>query len=116
VKFVDRVLVHYRQHQHSITDSLQMRDERIKLKKRKNLGRLSVELNWLNFCSNYKHNREPVLVQKACGLFSDLINGKNKFECFLFMLKHFHLLFYIHTKKKKGFLSKLNYVRKICYN
>jgi glycosyltransferase involved in cell wall biosynthesis len=114
VKYVDQILVHYRQHQHSITDFLEQRENAPK--KRRNLERLSVTKEWLRYCSGFKHKREADLINKACWLFTDLMEGKNKLPCFLFMLKHFDLLFYTMNTKQRSFLSKVNFVRKLCFD
>ncbi|HTD99403.1 MAG TPA: glycosyltransferase [Mucilaginibacter sp.] len=116
VKYVDQVLVHYRQHQHSITDFLEQREDEAPTNKARNLERLGVTISWLNYCLKFQPKKEPELVHRACGLFSDLMKGENKFSCFLFMLKHFDLLFYTMNNKRRTFLSKVNFVRKLCFD
>lgn len=115
VKFLDEVLVHYRQHQTSITDTLKRRESDTLPKKLKGLDRLSVDQKWLNYCAGFKYNKEPVLIDGACTLFINLIKGKGKLRCMVFMMKYFDLLFYIITYKRKGFISRLNFVRKLCF-
>jgi glycosyltransferase involved in cell wall biosynthesis len=115
VKFVDEVLVHYRQHQTSITDTLKRREENAMPKKLKGLDRLSVDQKWLSYCANFKYNKEPALIKEACILFVNLTRGKGRFRCMVFMMKYFDLLFYIITYKRKGFISRLNFVRKLCF-
>jgi glycosyltransferase involved in cell wall biosynthesis len=115
VKYLDRVLVHYRQHQYSITDFLEQRQGASATPKLKSLGRLPVNANWLNYCLDFQPKREPELVNTACQLFLNLTNGKNKFKCFVFMMKHFDMLFYTIGYKQRGFISKLNFVRKLCF-
>ena len=116
VKYVDEILVHYRQHKGSITDTLDLRkkmaDPQIQPAKPE---RFSVDLNWINYCSKYKYNRESDLVSRACNLFSDLKAGKSKFSAFIFMVKYFDLLFYIIGVRGKNIFSKANFVRKICF-
>jgi glycosyltransferase involved in cell wall biosynthesis len=116
VKFVDEVLVHYRQHQTSITDTLQRRDENAVPKKLKGLDRLSVDEKWLGYCANFKYNKEPALINEATALFINLTRGKGRLQCMAFMMKYFDLLFYIITNKQKGFTSRLNFVRKLCFS
>jgi len=115
VKFADEILVHYRQHQTSITDTLKRREANARPKKLKGLDRLSVDQKWLGYCSEFKYNKEPVLIDQACALFINLIKGKGKLRCMIFMMKYFDLLFYIITYKRKGFISRLNFVRKLCF-
>jgi glycosyltransferase involved in cell wall biosynthesis len=114
VKFVNKVLVHYRQHQNSITDILEQKKDVIS-QKHQGLERLGVKVGWLRYCLEFEHKKEPELVDTACRLFLDLSSGKNKLKCFFFMLKHFDLLFYTINHKHRGFLSKINFVRKLCY-
>jgi len=116
VKYIDKVLAHYRQHQNSITDFLERREKVAISKKSRNLERLPVNIDWLNYCLRFKYKREPELVTEACTLFSDLIKGKNRFRCFIFMVKYFDLLFYTMGHKKRGFFSKINFVRKLCFS
>ncbi|MDB5025773.1 MAG: glycosyl transferase family 2 [Mucilaginibacter sp.] len=115
VKYVDKVLAHYRQHPRSITDFLGRRQRGVASKKR-NLERLPVNADWLNYCLKFKYKREPALVDEACILFSDLTKGKNKLRCFIFMMKYFDLLFYTMGHNKRGFFSKVNFVRKLCFS
>ena len=116
VKYIDKVLVHYRQHQNTITDFLERREKNAAAQKAGNLQRLPVNADWLNYCLNFKYKREPVLIDDACSLFLDLIKGRNRFGCFTFMMKHFGLLFYTMGYKKRRFFSKANFVRKLCYS
>ncbi|MDB5154492.1 MAG: glycosyl transferase family 2 [Mucilaginibacter sp.] len=116
VKYIDKVLAHYRQHPNSITDFLGRRERVAALKKTRNLERLPVNTDWLNYCLKFKYKREPALVNEACTLFSDLTKGKNKLMCFIFMMKYFDLLFYTMGHKKRGFFSKINFVRKLCFS
>lgn len=114
VKYLDKILVHYRQHQNAVTDFLEYRKDKEHLSKH-GLERLGANAAWLHYCLNFKPKKQPEITNTACKLFLDLMNGKNKFQCFLFMLKYFDLLFYTMNHKKRGFFSKLNFVRKLCY-
>jgi glycosyltransferase involved in cell wall biosynthesis len=116
VKYIDIVLTHYRQHQNSITDFLEQRKNNIGAEKRKGLERLSVNADWLNYCLKFKYKREAELVNKASRLFLDITEGRNKFRCFIFMMKYFDLLFYTMGYKHRGFFSKLNFARKLCFD
>jgi glycosyltransferase involved in cell wall biosynthesis len=116
VKYIDKVLVHYRQHQHTITDFLERRNDTGTSPERRNLARFGVNVAWLQYCLAFKHKKEPVLTDKACKLFIGLTEGKNKFQNFVFMLRYFDLLFYTIGNKRRSFFSKVNFVRKICFN
>ena len=116
VKYINSVLVHYRQHQNSITDFLERGKKVTLAKKGGNLAWLPVNKDWLNYCLNFKYKKEPYLIDEACVLFSEVINGKSKFRCFIFMMKYFDLLFYTMGYKRRGFLSKVNFVRKLCFD
>lgn len=111
VKFVDKVLVHYRQHKGTVTDYLCLRQNA----DQNNVKKLFLNVDWLKYCSGFKYNKESGLVNKAYNLFSDLAKGKNKVRSLIFMVKYFDLLFCIITKKRRGFLSKVNYARKLCF-
>ncbi|MGZ3763304.1 MAG: glycosyltransferase family 2 protein [Mucilaginibacter sp.] len=107
VKFIDKVLVHYRQHKDSITDTLQIRNS-------KRQERLTIDPLWLKYCADFKYNKESVIVKRAYTLLSALKDGKSRLQTLLFLVKYFDLFFYIDSKKR-GFFSKVNYVRKICF-
>lgn len=114
VRYLNKILVQYRQHQHAVTDFLEQRKNGAHPPKR-GLERLGVNTAWLHYCLNFRHKKEPRITNTASKLFLDLMSGKNKFQCFLFMLKYFDLLFYTMNNKKRGLFSKLNFVRKLCY-
>ncbi|MGZ3776193.1 MAG: glycosyltransferase [Mucilaginibacter sp.] len=112
VKYVPDVLVHYRQHQNSITDFLEQKHGTVR---KKGLSRLPVTETWLQYCLLFNNKRDEQLVNKACLFFLDVMNGKNRPACFQFMLRHFDLLFYTMDYKKRSFISKLNFARKLCF-
>lgn len=114
VKYLPDVLVHYRQHQNSATDFLGQRQKGTEPKNR-GIKRLPVTEGWLRYCLSFANKRDGDLVNKACSLFLDLMAGKNRFPCFVFMLKHYDLLFYTMNYKKRSFISKVNFVRKLCF-
>ena len=116
VKYIDKILVHYRQHNDSITDNLKLRNSRlIDPAPVRGTERISLDLEWLKYCADYKYNRYPDLIKEAYYLFSNLAQGKKRVKSFHFLLKHFDMLFYICYKPKR-FLSKINMIRKICFN
>ncbi|MDB5005966.1 MAG: glycosyltransferase family 2 protein [Mucilaginibacter sp.] len=113
IKFINRILVHYRQHRESITDTLSMRDKHLLVRKRSVIQKKALNLQWLSYCKNYKYNKEPILTEKACRALSNMATGKENVKSFLFLLRYFDLLFYISYKVAKGFFSKLNILRKV---
>jgi glycosyltransferase involved in cell wall biosynthesis len=115
VKYLDQVLVHYRQHQSSVTDILEQREKSVVENKQHGLRRLPISANWLNYCLEFKNKKDEALVNKACTLFLNLLSGKDKIANFFFMLKYFNLLFYNLGHKKRAFFSRVNFVRKLCF-
>ena len=114
VKYVDKVLVHYRQHKNSVTDSLELR-KAAPVKKAKG-DRFGVNLKWLANCAKFRYNKDSRLVNETCNVLVNLKEGRNKFRTLVFLVKYFDLLFYFTKQKQRSFLSKVNYVRKLCYN
>jgi glycosyltransferase involved in cell wall biosynthesis len=114
VKYVDKILVHYRQHQSSITDTLKLRKENAKVKRVRGIDRILPDLDMIKYCAEFKGNRDPELMKKAYYLLSSLAKGKERINTFIFLVKYFDLLFYMRFKPKK-FFSKLNMARKICF-
>lgn len=115
VKYIDKILVHYRQHQSSITDTLKFKANKDALVKLvKGIERILPDLAMIKHCADFKYNRDPILMNKAYQLLSGLAKGKERINCFIFLVKYFDLLFYMRFKPKK-FLSKLNMARKICF-
>jgi glycosyltransferase involved in cell wall biosynthesis len=115
IKYIDKIFVHYRQHANAITDFLERRPAEAVPDKVRGLGRLGINSEWLSYCLNFMHKKDPAITNTACNFFLDVMNGKNKFRCFLFMIKHFDLLFYTMGNKDRRFFSKINFVRKLCY-
>ena len=114
-KFVNKILVHYRQHQNSVTDFLERRKVGGGARKPGGLARLGVKSSWLRYCLAFEYKKESDLVNYACKLFLDLTEGKSKFRSFTFMMNHFDLLFYSMGNKRRHFFSRINFVRKLCY-
>ena len=114
VKYIDKILVHYRQHQSSITDTLKLRKENTEVKSVRGIGRILPDLDMIKYCAEFKGNKDPGLMNKAYYLLSSLAKGKERIKTFVFLVKYFDLLFYMRFKPKK-FFSKLNMARKICF-
>jgi glycosyltransferase involved in cell wall biosynthesis len=116
VKYMDKVLVHYRQHTGSITDTFQLRPKKNSRSKRvKGIERMSINLEMLKYCAEFKYNKDADLIKEAYHSFSNLAKGKAKLKAFWFLVKYFDLLFYIRSHIKSTF-SKVNYVRKVCFD
>src|SRR6185312_7979422 len=119
VKYIDEILVHYRQHPHSITDTFGARVKkgpagRMRLRGWQRMP-LMPDLDQVKYVSEFKYNRSPELMERAYQLLSRLASGKEKLRSFWFLVKYFDLLFYIGYPSKSLF-SKINLVRKICFN
>jgi glycosyltransferase involved in cell wall biosynthesis len=114
VKFINKVLVHYRQHRDSITDALGLRKNTVYRKKSKSLERLTIDFDWLNYCSNFKYNKESGLIKRAYTSLKNLKEGRNRLQSLIFIVKYFDLLFYIFDKPR-SFFSKVNFARKLCF-
>ncbi|PWS27242.1 glycosyltransferase family 2 protein [Pedobacter yonginense] len=112
VKYLNQILVHYRQHESSITDNLNIKVKSLDISSE---NRIAVNLNWLEKCSLFVANKEPILINKAFTLFSNIQKGKSRVELFLFIITYYDLLFHI-ISKPKGLLSKINYARKIAFS
>jgi glycosyltransferase involved in cell wall biosynthesis len=116
VKFIDKVLVHYRQHRDSVTDLLELRKAgEEKAKKTKRTDWFVVNMSWLSKCAKFAYNKDSGLINEACSVLLNLKQRKNKFRSLIFLVKHFDLLFYFSRQKDRSFLSKVNYIRKLCY-
>lgn len=118
VKYIDKVLVHYRQHKNSVTDTFKLHGDKIvEHKKPKGIERISLNLDLLKHCAEFKYNKEALVTKKAYYLLSHLSKGQKKTASFLFLVKYFDLLFPIYLRHQyKSFLSKMNMIRKICFS
>ena len=114
VKYINKVLVHYRQHDNSITDLLDLRKRFGRQKKVESRDRLPVSVSWLEYCSRFKYNKESGLVRKTFNLLLDLKKGKGRLKTLVFLVKYYDQLFYI-AGKQRSLLSKINFARKICF-
>jgi hypothetical protein len=112
VKFIDKVLVHYRQHKDSVTDSLALREDVAPMPKVETFVWRSIDISWLKSCSAFKYNRDSGLINEAYTVLSDFKNGKGKWRSLMFMVKHYDLLFHSLGVKRRGFLSRVNFARK----
>ena len=121
VKYIDKVLVHYRQHQSAITDSFMLvKQEALQRKPARGLERISLNLNLLKYCTEFQYNKDNKLIDSLWYSFSGLAKGKERLSSFWLLVKYYGLLFYIQDSRqvlyrKKGFFSRLNTIRKICF-
>lgn len=111
VKYIDQILVHYRQHTLSVTDNLGIKPRILPQAK----NRIAMNLDWLQHCASFKLNKNPMLINRAYQLFAGIRKGKNRFALFLFLVKYYDLIFYI-ISKPKSITSKINYARKIAFS
>ena len=114
VKYIDKVLVHYRQHEGTITDTFKLRGEDVPKLRVKGISLIDVDFELLEYCAAFKYNREPGLVKETHRLLSHLAKGEQRLKTYWFLLAYFDLLFYLRYKPK-SFLSKVNLIRKICF-
>jgi glycosyltransferase involved in cell wall biosynthesis len=103
VKYIDKILVHYRQHQSSITDTLKLRRENTEVKRVRGIDRILPDLDMIKYCAEFKGNRDPRLMNRAYYLLSSLAKGKERIKTFIFLVNYFDLLFYMRFKPKKFF-------------
>ena len=111
IKSIPDVLVKYRQHDLSITDSLTLKQvSAINLKK----GYLNFDLKWIEHCMKFKKTKNPGEIKKIYAQLKAYSEGERGLKLFIFLLKYYRLLFYFHIKKK-SLLSRLNIIRKISF-
>ena len=98
IKYLNEVLVHYRQHPNSQTDFLELK-ENISTKKNK----ASENFEWFTSCANVKNNHQAFFTQWA-----NVYKNKQKhiwnIEIFKLLLFNLKIIFYI---SKKNTLSKV---------
>lgn len=109
IKYYDRALVHYRQHANSNTDMLSIR---IKPESDKKNHIHEIKPDWLITCMK-KSSVIKAYIKNLLSCFNTDYSIKNPIKLFFLLLKHYKLLFY---QKKKGNLSKINYIRKMCFS
>ena len=114
IKYVDQLLVGYRQHGHSITDSLNTRAPQNKAPE-KGLRRISLNLEWLKYMADSSFGKDKEVLKYAYHVLSGIPQKKRRLQAFNFLIKNYDLLFYV-TSKPKSFISKLNKIRKVCFD
>ncbi len=110
LKYYDKTLVKYRQHIHSNTDVLNIkRKPHTKKNKEKIRG---INIKWLMCCAT-KNSACTPLVKEIISCFDENKKLNRRFKLFCLLLKNYKNVFYI---KKKSNISKLNYIRQICFS
>jgi len=112
VKYFDHILVHYRQHDLSITDNLNLKEKKVEVEP---TNRVAIDIDWVEKCSQFSANKQPQLIKRAYKLFNDIQFGKSRLSLFLFLINHYDKIFYI-ISKKKSLTSKINYARKVAFS
>lgn len=120
VKYIDKVLVHYRQHQSTVTDTFMLIKQKAVKRPARGLERISLNLDLLKYCNEFQYNKNKKLIDSLWHSFSGLAKGKERLSSFWLLVKYHDLLFYIQDSRqvlyrKKGLFSRLNTIRKICF-
>jgi len=113
IKAIPDVLVKYRQHELSITDSLALRREKALTKKHKKSA--VYDLEWITHCLSFNKLRNSEEIELIYNQLLNYENNKRDWKFIVFMVKYYKLL-HRFTADKKSYLSRLNRVRKICFN
>ncbi|WP_316830692.1 glycosyltransferase [Pedobacter aquatilis] len=110
IKYINKPLVKYRQHAESNTDILRIKKEKVKESK---IKFNEIKPDWLRYCSNKTIlHKNYILNILSCFTEDRQIKNNARLKLFSLLLDNFHLLFYL---KKKSILSKMNYIRKMCF-
>lgn len=109
IKYYDRALVRYRQHANSNTDMLSIR---VKPKSDQKNRIHEIKPDWLTACMK-KSTIRTAYIKNLLSCFNTDYSLKNRTKFFFLLIKHYKLLFYL---TKKGNLSKINYIRKMCFS
>ena len=107
IKFVDRSLNFYRQHQQTVTSTLPAAKYiSDKIKKQEDYLKT---LNWIRVLASFRHNPNKKLFEELLTLFVQKENNKFKWPLFNFLFKYRSQFFGFSNKSS---LSKLNEIRK----
>lgn len=112
IKAIPDVLVKYRQHHLSVTDSLLLKSEPIKNYK---TVELNIDLKWIEHCLAFNNQKNADEIKMIYEQLKAYTEGERGFKLFFFLLRYYNMLFYLHLKKKKLFLSRLNKIRKTSF-
>ena len=111
IKSIPDVLVHYRQHGSNVTDALELQEP----DELKTYPVLSFDLKWIERCLRFDNPKNPQEVLQIYQQLSAFQQHKTGLKLFFFMVRYYHRLFSL-TTKKKSYLSNLNRLRKICFS
>ncbi len=104
VKFLDEILVHYRQHSNSQTDFLRLKEGEISTEKLKEIEKEDIE--WYETCASAEGKHQPFF-KKWCRIYKE----KNKHiwdvQLFFLSVKSLSKLFYIIKKSKASIFVTL---------
>lgn len=112
IKAVPNVLVMYRQHGHSVTDTLSLKSPRKEIIANDDLY---FELPWIEHCLTFPRLKNKREIEKIYKQLCAYRKGERGIKLFFFMLKYYYLLFYFSSNRKKPLLSRLNKIRKISF-
>ena len=113
IKAIPDVLVKYRQHELSITDSLELRSEKAVSKKHRK--KAAYNLDWIIHCLSFNNLSNSDEIQLIYNQLLNYQNNKRDWRFFVFMVKNYKKL-HRFAVSEKSYLSRLNRVRKICFN
>jgi len=106
IKYLDKVLVQYRQHGRNVTDPLRINTSHPRIKD------FPVSEEWAAYCASYPYNDDSALVRSVYQVISNVYKRKKKVKSFLFLLKYFNLFFYIDNPPSRLW-ERIRIVKKI---
>ena len=107
IDFIPQCLVKYRQHDNSETNIFKVKREKNNYKSNTRQRFLKI-VKWLEYCKNFKHNKEQSLVED---FYLALLQNRS-LKIFLLMVRNWGIIFYI---RKKTTIGNLNYIRKLMF-
>ncbi|WP_432710223.1 glycosyltransferase [Pedobacter sp.] len=110
IKAIPDILVKYRQHELSITDSLALKSSN----NQKHNRSAEYNLKWITHCLSFKSLRNSKEIQLIYHQLSNYQNDKRDWRFVVFMVKYYKLIHHF-TVRNKSYLSRLNRIRKICF-
>lgn len=109
IKLLDEKLVSYRQHQTSITDFLKLKNNDQKIK---HYFFNQEVIDWAKKCEENSIN-DKVFYQSFLSCFNSQKELQKRFKLFYLLVVNLGSVFFIN---KKSITSKINFVRKLCFN
>lgn len=108
IKYVDKLLVKYRQHNHNISGILA---EKIKDKSKFGNKYFDFDLAWIEFLSRFKQAQNQNEIKHIYHVLRDYASGKTKISFLFFLINYNFKLIYLNYKK--SLLSRFNLIRKM---